>query len=190
MLFFLAMCVSPMLALADEPQHAPQDLKQTDVHFSQGIVYGDVQTFSQEAYILKVLAAGSAMTASWQFEVLEKYDYWLNQSLVQVVLARQVLPDLVTKRWLMRDLSGGVVRYTTDVHLAMRFLTEMRDVAVVDASLLTLHTDYVLESSVYLTEGERTAAGWLAWFNWGDAVGRIDFSLNESGLVKQVGSSE
>jgi len=136
-----------------------QSHQQTTIHITDGVLYCDAQTFAQEAYMLKVLAGGSPLTVSWQFEVQEHRAFWLNNTLASVQLSRQVLPDLVTKRWLMRNLSSGVVRYTTDVHTAMSFLTGMRHVAVLNTSLLMDDASYTIETKLYMHEGEAQVGG-------------------------------
>ncbi len=171
-LFFL------LLPAAHVAAEEAQNMQQTDIYFTDDILYCDVQTFDQEAYILKVLAGGSAMTVAWQFAVQEQRSFWLNTSVATIELGRQVLPDLVTKRWLMRDLSGGVVHYTTDVQVAMRFLTEMQHIAVLDTSLLIADEDYVLLISIAMNEGEKnTESWWASWFGGGETVSEVDFKL-------------
>ncbi len=151
-------------------------MEEPHIHFESGVVYFDVQTFNQEAYVLKVLGSGSPMTMFWQFEVLQQRHYFFNKSIALIRLGRQVIPDLVTKRWLMRDLSGGVVSYTTDAHEAMRFLTEMDHVAIVDVSVLEPAQDYVLETTFYIYEGEQEETGWWSSLtSWGEDMGSIYF---------------
>lgn len=151
-------------------------MEEPHIHFEHGVVYYDVQTFNQEAYVLKVLGSGSPMTIFWQFEVLQQREYFFNKSIALVRLGRQVIPDLVTKRWLMRDLSGGVVRYTADAHEAMRFLTEMDHVAIVDVSVLEAAQDYVLETTFYIYEGEQEETGWWSSLtSWGEDMGAVHF---------------
>ena len=153
-----------------------QENKHTHIHFEDGVLYCDVQTFNQESYVLKVLGGGSPMTISWQFEVLEKANFWMDSSIAVIRLGRQVIPDLVTKRWLMRDLSSGVVHYTSDVYTAMRFLTEMGHVAVVDISVLNRQTDYTLETRLFMHEGELKESGWWSsLINWGEDMGSVKF---------------
>ncbi len=161
--------------LADEEI---EENKQTHIHFENGVVYCDVQTFNQESYVLKVLGGGSPMTIFWQFEVLEESRFWVDSSMAVIRLGRQVIPDLVTKRWLMRDLSSGVVHYTSDIYTAMQFLTEMGHVAVVDVSVLNIETDYILETKLFMHEGEWKESGWLASLvDWGEDMGLIHFRI-------------
>ncbi len=160
-----------------------QHVEQTHIHFESGVVYCDVQTFNQESYILKVLGGGSPMTIFWQFEVLRQVKFWKDDSVAVVRLGRQVIPDLVTKRWLMRDLSAGVVHYTSDVYLAMRFLTEMSHVAVVDESLLDKQSAYTLQTKLFIHEGEwKEASWWSSMVNWGEDMGSVNFKIEDESL--------
>jgi len=148
------------------------------IDFEAGVVYCDVQTFQQEAYTLKVLGEGSPMTVFWQFDVMQHRDYWLDARVASVRLGRQVLADLVTKRWIMRDLNSGVVRYTTNIQEAMRFLTEMNHAAVVDVSVLEEGLAYKLETRFYLHEGNwEEASGWTSWMDWGVPMGAVMFDV-------------
>jgi len=187
MLRFFMIVIFSYLSLAQVCAQEHQAMQQFGVHVEDNIVYCDVQTFQQESYILKVLAGGSAMTVTWQFEVDQYRSLWLNKAVASVRLGRQVIPDLVTQRWLMRDLSSGVVGYTSDVHAAMRFLTEMNQVAVVDASVLEYQTDYVLHTTFYMYEGERRGDGWWSSLvNWGVGAGSVSFQLpNQDDAVER-----
>jgi len=144
---------------------------QAHTYIEAGVIYCDAQTFNREAYILNVIGSGSALTVFWQFKVMKKVNYWLDDEVVNIRLGRQVIPDLVTKRWLMRDLSGGVVHYTTDAHQAMVFLTEMNHVGIVDLSVLEDGVDYELSSKLFLHEGEDEEQSWMSsMFNWGEDI--------------------
>ncbi|MDX8387630.1 MAG: DUF4390 domain-containing protein [Ghiorsea sp.] len=157
-----------------------QPVKQTHTHFEDGVVYCDVQTFDQEPFILKVIGGGSPMTVFWQFDVQKHRQTWVDTSVALVRLGRQVIPDLVTKRWLMRDLSGGLVKYTSDIRIAMRFLTEMNHAAVVDVSVLEAEAEYVLETTLYMHEGEWEESGWWSsLFNWGEDMGTVTLELQD-----------
>ncbi len=156
--------------------------KETHVHIENGVVYCDVQTFNQEAYVLNVLASGSSLTTFWQFDVLRKRSFWLDKSVASIRLGRQVIPDLVTKRWLMRDLSSGVVHYTRNVHVAMRFLTEMHHAAVVDVSILDEQEKYYIETQLYIYEGEQGSNGWFADIFGGVDMGVVELVLPTQGL--------
>lgn len=174
LLTFVCLLSSSSWVLAQEKQ----PVKETHVHFKGGVVYCDVQTFNQAAYILKVLGGGSPLTIYWQFNVLEKRDYWFNSSVALVRLGRQVIPDLVTKRWVMRDLSAGLIKYTSDVRIAMRFLTEMEDAAVLDVSILNAQSEYVLETKLFMYEDEREEEDWWSSLgNWGEDMGQVNFNV-------------
>jgi len=131
---------------------------------------------------LKVLGGGSPMTVFWQFEVLKEQKYWLSQSVAVVRLGRQVIPDLVTKRWLMRDLSSGVVAYTTNIHTAMAFLTEMHHAAIMDVSLLLPSESYLVSVKLFIHEGEwEEGSWWSSITNWGEEMGVVGlFVPNEN----------
>ncbi|MDX8382865.1 MAG: DUF4390 domain-containing protein, partial [Ghiorsea sp.] len=150
----------------------------THIHIEDGVVYCDVQTFQQESYILNVLGGGSPITVFWQFDVLQQREYWLNKPVASIRLGRQVISDLVTKRWLMRDLNSGVVTYTANIQTAMRFLTEMQHAAIMDTSLLAAAAEYVLATRFYLHEGEwEQASWWTSWMDWGEDMGEVPFAL-------------
>ena len=152
------------------------------VHIQDGVVYCDARTFQQEAYILTVLGSGSPLTVQWQFEVFQQRNFWLDKRVAVVQLGRQVIPDLVTKRWLMRDLSVGVIRYTSDIDEAMRFLTEMAHVAVIDMSLLETEADYALEVTFFIHEGEHEKEGWWSSLtDWGESMGAVKLKLPHEG---------
>jgi hypothetical protein len=156
------------------------DSEKIHAYIQDGVVYADIQSFAEESYILKVIASGSPMTVFWQFEVSQSRDYWLDKQVAEVRLGRQVIPDLVTQRWLMRDLSGGVVKYTSDAHEAMRFLTSMNHVAVVDVSVLDTQKAYTLAIKVFMYEGEQEEQGWWSsLIDFGEDIGSLNLDLSE-----------
>jgi len=166
--------LSTSLAWADEVE----SLDEVEIYIEDGVLYSNVQTFQQESYILKVIGSGSPMTVVWQFDVDQVRDYWLDKQVVSVRLGRQVIPDLVTQRWLMRDLSAGVVRHTTDAREAMQFLSSISQVAVLDVSVLNLENEYVLNTRFFLYEGEVEDDSWLPLFNnSGEDIGSVLLSL-------------
>jgi len=169
---------------------AAEELKESEqihTHIEAGVVYCDVQALNHEAYFLNVLGAGSAMTVYWQFKVRKISEYWIDQAVVTVRLGRQVIPDLVTKRWLMRDLSGGVVRYTAEIEEAMMFLSEMNHAAVVDVSVLDANSKYWLEAKLYSYEGTLKEDGWwTSLINWGEKMGSVAINLNNDVVGESV----
>jgi len=155
-------------------------VEQLHTHIEKGVVYCDIQTFDQEAYVLKVIASGTPATVFWQFDVLQTRELWLDKLVVSVRLGRQVIPDLVTQRWLMRDLSGGVVKYTNDAHEAMVFLTRMDHAAVVDVSILDDGAAYTLAAKMFLHEGEAEKTSWWSSFaDWGVKMGTVSLMLTQ-----------
>ncbi len=155
-------------------------------YIEDGVIYSDVQAFQQEAYILKVIGSGSPMTVFWQFDVKQVRDYWLNKQVVSVRLGRQVIPDLVTQRWLMRDLNVGIVRHTSNAQEAMRFLAEMNQVAVIDVSVLDADKSYLLSTRLFLYEGEAEEESWIPLFNnSGVDLGDIPLDLEAEGVDEQ-----
>jgi len=162
---------------------ASEELKEAEqihTHIESGVVYCDVQAFNHESYFLNVLGAGSALTVYWQFNVRKISEYWIDQAVVTVRLGRQVIPDLVTKRWLMRDLSSGVVRYTAEIEEAMNFLSAMNHAAVVDVSVLDAESKYWLEAKLYSQEGTLKEDGWwTSLINWGEKMGSVAIKLHE-----------
>lgn len=165
----LSLLIFSFLVNAEDELNEP---KQIHTHVEKGVVYCDVVAFNHEAYFLKVLGGGSPLTVYWQFQVLKKRPYWLNQVVVNVRLGRQVIPDLVTKRWLMRDLSSGVVRYTSDIEIAMRFLSDMDHIAVVDVSVLDIKESYALAATLHTHEGKlEQSVGLAALVDWGEEIG-------------------
>lgn len=183
-IFIYLLCLGFTFSHAEAKEN--QMNKETHVHIEDGVVYCDVQTFNEEAYVLNVLAGGSSLTVFWQFDVLQEQTLWLDKSVARVRLGRQVIPDLVTKRWLMRDLSSGVVHYTRNAHVAMRFLTEMHHAAVVDVSILDARDAYYLETKLYLYEGELGRKGWFSsLLDWGLDMGTVALVLPQQGLLKR-----
>ena len=179
LLFSRLICVfifSVSLAWAE----GEQGFEGTHTYVESGVLYSNVQTFEQDSYILKVIGSGSPMTVFWQFEVFQERDYWLNKQVVSVRLGRQVIPDLVTKRWLMRDLSSGVVTHTNDAQEAMRFLTGIAKVAVLDVSILNENAAYILQTKLFLYEAEEAQESWLPLF------GNSGIEISETPLVLET----
>ena len=78
----------------------------------------------------------------------------------------------------MRDLSGGVVRHTTDAQEAMQFLTGLTQAAVLDVSILDVENTYVLNTRFFLYEGEAEEDTWIPLLrNSGIDMGNVPLPL-------------
>jgi len=127
--------------------------------------------------IERVLREGTEVGVDWEIEVAAVRRYWLDSTQAEVTVERRVRPDLVSRSWLLMDMTTGITRRVFDVREAVWFLTRLNHFPVLDRSLLEAGRPYRMIVEVSKAEGDADR-GWLAtWLGRGSLKGEIGFSL-------------
>ena len=175
-------CVVAMLLLIASTMplsghsHAEEagDLK---IELDQQVVYCEAAWPASVDSLKQALQSGIAVTFVWHVQISEIQEYWLNNSVADIKVSRRVIPDLLSRQWLLKDETSGISRQEASLEAAIQFLTHLEHFPVLDRSLLAAQTPYRISVSIEKQEGEINEAWWSALWKPGQHKMVKDFSL-------------
>jgi len=154
-----------------------EELEGVRVDTTQPVIYCDVSDEAGIERLKLALEEGSLMTYSWEITIEENRDYWLNKSIGRVQFSRQVVPDLVSRQWLLKDSNSGITNATLSTYKAILFLSSLKNFPIIDKSLLQSGELYIIEVKLYIEEGEVSEHWWDMVTKFGKTVAIGSFTL-------------
>ncbi|MDQ6967216.1 MAG: DUF4390 domain-containing protein [Mariprofundaceae bacterium] len=154
-----------------------EDLADVQIDISQPVIYCDISSDRGLKKLELALKEGSLITYTWEIIIEEKRDYWLNKSIGSVQFSRQVVPDLLSRQWLLKDSNSGITSTTLSTHKAISFLARLKHFPIIDKSLLQPGTSYSIRVKLYVEEGEVSEHWWNAVTKFGKTVAVGSFTL-------------
>jgi len=154
-----------------------EELAEVQVDASQSVIYCDVSSDIATERLEVALKEGSLVTYVWEVIIEEEREYWLNKSIGSVQFSRQVVPDLVSRQWLLKDSNSGITSATLSTQKAMSFLAALKHFPIIDKSLLQSGTSYTIRVKLYVEEGEVSDHWWDAMTKLGKTVALGSFTL-------------
>ncbi|MDX8409844.1 MAG: DUF4390 domain-containing protein [Mariprofundales bacterium] len=127
--------------------------------------------------LTSMLQQGASVRMTWSFSIARKRQYWLNATVGELLVARVVTSDLISRRWHLQDTITGMDVVTGDIERAIRFLTELHDFPLIDRSLLSPQEDYRVRLTLHVDDSEQAPAWWQRWLELNNQVLTGDFSL-------------
>jgi hypothetical protein len=94
-----------------------------------------------------------------------------------VQFSRQVVPDLVSRQWLLKDSNSGITNATLSTYKAILFLSSLKNFPIIDKSLLQSGELYIIEVKLYIEEGEVSEHWWDMVTKFGKTVAIGSFTL-------------
>jgi len=147
------------------------------VDVEKDVIYCDVQLGQNPEALAAALNDGTQVTFTWTVKVYEVKPYWIDSQVASVHVVHQVIPDLVTRRWLLADRTSGIHRRTGSLDEAMAFLTQLQHFPVIDRSLLSPGKHYRLEIQVEEDKGEIERGWWARLWGHEQTTGTLAFSI-------------
>jgi hypothetical protein len=144
---------------------------------NQQVIYCAVEWQGDRESLSQALQAGIGVTFVWQVQVKQLQDYWLNKTIADIQVSRSVLPDLLSRNWVLKDEASGISRRVSSLPEAIRFLTRLENFPVLDRSLLDAATLYRISIGVAEQEGEINEAWWATLLKSVQFSIEKDFSL-------------
>ena len=154
-----------------------EELADVQVDVSQPVIYCSISSEIGVERLGTALKEGSLMTYVWEIIIEEKRDYWLNKSIGSVQFSRQVVPDLVSQQWLLKDSNSGITSATLSTRKAISFLADLKHFPIIDKSLLQSGASYTIRVKLYVEEGEVSEHWWDAVTKLGKTVAVGSFAL-------------
>jgi len=152
-------------------------LAYVQVDTSQPVVYCDIPSVIGVERLKIALKEGSLVTYAWEIIIEEKREYWLNKSIGSVQFSRQVVPDLVSRQWLLKDSNSGITSATLSTQKAIFFLAGLKHFPIIDKSLLQSGISYTIRVKLYVEEGKVSDHWWNAVTKLGKTVAVGSFTL-------------
>jgi len=153
------------------------ELADVQVDTSQAVIYCDIVSDIGVERLNVALNEGSLMTYAWEIIIEEQRDYWLNKRIGSVRFSRQVIPDMLSRQWLLKDSNSGISSATLSTHKAISFLASLKHFPVIDKSLLRPGAHYSIRVKLYVEEGEISSHWWDAVTKLGKTVAVGSFTL-------------
>ena len=131
-----------------------------EIIYDDQVVYCSVGPVGISDKAILALNQGTPVTLIWDISVEEVRSYWINKSVGEVVIARQAIPDLISKSLIIADAKNGISRRVSSIDEAIAFLSELRRFPILDRSLLTPGVNYSVEVSFEIQEGQFKDTWW------------------------------
>jgi|GEM_PF-1301933 len=141
------------------------------------VIYCDVKLGQNPNVLAATLKDGTQVTFKWTVRVYEVKSYWFDSEVASVHIVHQVIPDLVTRQWLLADKTAGIHRRTDSLDEAMSFLTQLQHFPVIDRSLLTRGKKYLLDIQLEEVKGQMERGWWARLWGHEQTTGTLVFSL-------------
>jgi len=155
--FFLALAGMLIAVHASAYADEPGKLK---IHVDEKVIYCSAQITTTDKAFSLTLKDGIQVTTEWHIQVAKTRDYWLNEDIAEITVVRSAKPDLLTRSWLLTDLSSGISRRVYHIEDALHFLSRLENFPVLDRSLLLKNTQYIASVSIRVYTSEMNPAWW------------------------------
>jgi len=167
-----------MLLIASGAASAAAKLMPADAAvYVDGSVYCDAYSMVSLSKVKNLLADGAVVSASWQFKVTRERDYWLDQTVAQKEIIRQVTPDLIAGGWVLLNVATGAVKTTRSLQHALQFLLAVQHISLISPEHIQQwqadgysQAIYAIHVRLHISDGIVTPTGWRAWLRLGKTV--------------------
>ena len=154
-----------------------EETGQLQIKQDQQLVYCDAEWPGAAESLTQALQSGITVTFVWHVQISEIQEYWLNKSIADIKVSRRVVPDLLSRKWLLEDEASGISRQVVSLEEAIQFLTRLENFPILDRSLLAASTLYRASVAIEEHEGEINEGWWAALWKPGQFKMQKDFSL-------------
>lgn len=147
------------------------------VQIDEKVVYCDARWPGDVTTIRKALQSGVSLTLMWQMDIHRLRPYWFNKKIASVQAARRVRADLLSHRWILEDIGGGITHAVFSVDEAVAFLVGLNNFPLLDKSLLAAGATYRLSLTARLVEGDMPTNWWARLWGRSGFEMSLDFRL-------------
>jgi len=159
------------------PAVADSETSPMELTYDDKVIYCSVGPVGISDKAILALNQGTPVTLIWEISIEEARDYWVNKSVGEVVIARQAIPDLISKSLIVADAKNGISRRVHSIEEAIVFLSELRHFPVLDRSLLTPGVNYSVEVSFEIKEGQFKDTWWSGTTRFGTVAAEERLTL-------------
>ncbi len=141
------------------------------------VVHCEVGPVGDLDALQEMLQQGASVTVRWVFTISRVRDYWLDEDTGEVTVTRVVSSDLISRRWMLRDKTSGVVSETSDTNRSVRFLSYLEDFPLIDRALLHPGATYEVRVRLHVRDSDQPMRWWQKWVDFGKTVALQRFTL-------------
>jgi hypothetical protein len=156
---------------------AESDPTPMEITYDDKLIYCSVGPVGISDEAILALNQGTPVTLIWEITVEEVRKYWLNKSVGEVIIARQAIPDLISKSLIIADAKNGISKRVHSIDEAIAFLSELKRFPILDRSLLTPGLNYNVDIHFHIQEGQFTDTWWSAATRFGTTAGEEELTL-------------
>lgn len=139
---------------------AGSDASTMQITYDDQVVYCSVGPVGISDKAILALNQGTPVTLIWEISIDRVRDYWPDKNIGEVIIARQAIPDLISKSLIIADAKNGISRRVQNIDEAIAFLSELRNFPILDRSLLEPDVRYSIEVSFEIQEGQFKDTWW------------------------------
>lgn len=159
------------------PAVAESEVSLMELTYDDQVIYCSVGPVGISDKAILALNQGTPVTLIWEISIEETRDYWVNKSVGEVVIARQAIPDLISKSLIIADAKNGISRRVHSIEEAIAFLSELRHFPILDRSLLTPGVNYSVEVRFEIREGQFKDTWWSETTRFGTTAAEEGLTL-------------
>jgi len=147
------------------------------IQIEKKVIYCSAELSVENSVFKLPMQDGTSVATEWHVRVGKVREYWLNENIGDITVVRRVEPDLLTRSWLLIDVSSGISQRVYTIADAIAFLTELKHFPVLDRSLLMDSVPYRAAVNVNIHIGDINQAWWAGLWPATVASMQKDFTL-------------
>jgi len=147
------------------------------IQIDEKVIYCSADLSVENSVFKLPMQDGISVATQWRVTVGKVRKYWLNENIGDITVIRRVEPDLLTRSWLLIDVSSGISQRVYSISEAILFLTDLKHFPVLDRSLLMINVPYRAAVKVNIYIGEINPAWWAGLWPKTAASMYKDFTL-------------
>ncbi len=160
------------------PAHlfAAANLAKLTTTSEQELITVTLKEFTIPEDVRLALQEGTPVSFTWSVSIEQVNPYWINEPIGEIIVTREVIPNLISKSWMLIDsATGSITRNTSSLNTALNFLTPLNNFPLLDRALLSESEHYALNCKLLIFKGERDESWWSAYFHFAKTVAQGSF---------------
>ncbi len=155
---------------------APQ-LSPMEISYDDKVLYCSVGPVEISDQVILALNQGTPVTFSWEIIIEKVSDYWVNDTIGEILVVRQAVPDLISRSLAITDTISAISRRVHTIDEATSFLSKLDNFPILDRSLLKSGVPYSIRVKLHIHEGELSNSWWAESLRFGKTVALEDITL-------------
>lgn len=147
------------------------------IQIDEKVIYCSVDLYVKHNVFKLPMQDGIAVATEWRVKVGKKRNYWLDKNIGDITVIHRVEPDLLTRSWLLIDVSSGISLRVYNIDNAIDFLARLDHLAVLDRSLLSTAIPYRAAVNIGIHIGDINEAWWSGLWSSTAASLQQEFTL-------------